>query len=211
MLKYVLLVLAVIVGIFLCNHLFKGASTKISSHDKKAIKLDYVIRKGTLEDIGNIKQLYQRVAAIPGGLARTEAEITDEYINELVTNGNNNGLILVVEYQGNLIGVMSKYKLKPQVFSHVLASGSIVVDPQFQGKGIGSHLITTFLDEIKEHHADILRVELMARESNPAIKLYEKMGFKKEGRFEKRVRSQNGGLEADIPLVWFNPNFRLST
>ena len=74
-------------------------------------------------------------------------------------------------------------------------------------KGIGSKLITAFLQEIQDNHPDILRVEIIARESNPALKLYEKIGFKKEGRCEYRIRGIHGNFEADIPMAWINPSF----
>ena len=89
-----------------------------------------------------------------------------------------------------------------------MTDGSILIDPDYQGQGIGSKLILAFLQEIQEKHPDILRVEIIARESNPALKLYEKMGFKKEGRFENRIQGVNGNLEADIPMAWINPNFK---
>ena len=69
-------------------------------------------------------------------------------------------------------------------------------------------MILAFLQEIQENHLDVLRIEIIARESNPALKLYEKMGFKKEGRFEHRIRGIHGKFEADIPMAWINPNFK---
>ena len=172
-------------------------------------QVDYRIRKATLNDRDNLKNLYQKVATIPGGLARTASEITDDYINKVLSNGMDRGLFLVAEFEDKLIGLMVKYKLEPKVFSHILSEGSILVDPNFQGIGIGSKIITTFLKEIEENHPEILRVEIIARESNPAIKLYEKFGFKKEGRLENRICGINGKLEADIPMAWINPKFRL--
>lgn len=169
---------------------------------------DYVIRKLKVEDKENLKLLYQRVAAIPGGLARTFDEITDDYIKKILFNGINNGLALVAEHQKKLIGSIIIYRLEPQVFSHLLSEGTILVDPDFQRKGIGSNLISLFLKEIEENQPEILRVEIIARESNPAINLYEKLGFKREGRFEGRIKGIDGTLEADIPMAWLNPNFK---
>jgi putative acetyltransferase len=171
-------------------------------------EIQYIIRKAKIIDSDKLKCLYKKVAAIPGGLARSIEEITDEYINKVLISGINFGLALVVEYNDKLIGSIIKYKLQPKVFAHILSEGSIIVDPAFQGKGIGSKLILTFLSEIQKNHAETLRVEIIARESNPAIKLYEKLGFKKEGRFEKRIIGVNGVLEADIPMAWFNPNYK---
>lgn len=174
----------------------------------EATQINYIIRKATIHDKEKLKSLYQNVAGVPGGLARTKDEITDDYINKTLSSGLNKGLFLVAEYDNKIIGSMVKYNLEPKVFSHVLTEGSILIDPEFQGKGIGSKIITTFLKEIEEKHPEILRVEIIARETNPAIKLYEKLGFKKEGRFENRIKGVTGKLEADIPMVWFNPNFK---
>jgi len=56
---------------------------------------------------------------------------------------------------------------------------------------------------VKTSYPHIIRVELIARESNQkAIRMYEAVGFKKEGRLEKRIRSVGSGFEADIPMAW---------
>ncbi len=168
----------------------------------------YVVRKGRASDRDNLKALYIKVAAIPGGLARTADEITDHYIDRILNAALHKGIIFVAEYNGALIGSVLKYKHEQKVFSHVLGEGSILVDPEFQGIGIGSKIFTALLDEVKEHHPDILRLELMVRESNPAIKLYERLGFQKEGEFKNRIKGVTGKFESDIPMAWFNPNFQ---
>lgn len=186
--------------------IFSLISVPIFASEQLQVK--YLLRKAQIQDKDKLKTLYKRVAAIPGGLARTENEITDEYIDKILSNGINHGIALVVEHNNALIGSMIKYRLEPEIFSHVLMEGSIIVDPAFHGKGIGSHMITTFLKEVEQEHPEILRVEIIARESNPAIKLYEKMRFKREGRFEGRIKGINGTLEADIPMVWINPQYK---
>jgi Acetyltransferases len=168
---------------------------------------NYMIRTGVLGDRENLKALYQSVAKIEGGIARTLSEITDGYIDKIMGNALDTGYLFVADYEGEIIGSIHAHALGPQVFAHVLGEITIVVHTEFQGKGIGSALITMLLNEVREHRPDILRVELMARESNVnAIKLYEKMGFVQEGRLEKRVRGMHG-LEADIPMAWFRSNW----
>jgi ribosomal protein S18 acetylase RimI-like enzyme len=50
---------------------------------------------------------------------------------------------------------------------------------------------------------DILRVELIARESNQrAIEFYRTLGFVEEGRFGNRIRNIDNSYEADIPMAW---------
>lgn len=43
------------------------------------------------------------------------------------------------------------------------------------------------------------------QESNArALRLYESLGFVREGRMERRIRTPLGtGVEADIPMAWF--------
>ncbi len=171
--------------------------------EKQIKKLDYRIRKAEVTDEQQLKKLYQEVAKTPGGLARTVEEITDEYVHKTLLNSIEKGLGLVVELDGKLIGSMMKYRLEPKVFSHVLTEGSVLVHPDYQGKGVGTNLMQSFVHEIIENYPDVLRIELIARESNPAIKgLYEKQGFKREGSMKGRIRGVDGKFENDIPLAW---------
>lgn len=64
-------------------------------------------------------------------------------------------------------------------------------------------LFSALLSEVEQNHLQILRVELLARESNQrAIRFYESLGFHLEGRLEKRIRSVDGGFEADLSMAW---------
>ena len=64
-------------------------------------------------------------------------------------------------------------------------------------------LFTELLNEVITKCPDILRIELIARESNErALRFYESLGFKREGRLEKRIRSVKGGFEDDIFMAW---------
>ena len=50
----------------------------------------------------------------------------------------------------------------------------------------------------------IERIELVVREGLAhAIRLYERVGFRQEGRFERRFRLSDGKYEADLPMVLF--------
>ena len=57
---------------------------------------------------------------------------------------------------------------------------------------------------VVQDHPDITRVELITSETNHrALRLYEGMGFRREGRLAGRVMWPDGTLDADIPLAWF--------
>jgi len=58
------------------------------------------------------------------------------------------------------------------------------------------------LQEIESRHPEILKVELIVKDSNQkAIRFYKKFGFRAEGRLEKRISGKTGELEADIPMA----------
>lgn len=56
---------------------------------------EFSIRQASAEDAFPIEQLYKRVAAIEGGLARTTSEITSEYVHQFVLKSQQNGVEFV--------------------------------------------------------------------------------------------------------------------
>lgn len=123
------------------------------------------------------------------------------------------GIILTIEDPENpetLIAEIHTYKPGIRVFAHVFSDLTVVVHPDHQGKGIGKVLFRTLLQEIELKHQGIMRVELIARESNKkAIEFYKKLGFSIEGRLENRICDKKGKLEADIPMGWIRPACRM--
>ncbi len=170
-----------------------------------------LFREAMLNDVAAITRLYRAVAAVEGGIARYENEITDTYVQDFVQKSLSGGLIIVCEHPerpGELIAELHAYKQGPLVFDHVLSNTTLVVHPDFQGRQIGKTLLTIFLDEIARNRSDIGKVELITRESNErAIALYQSRGFRIEGRLEMRIRTRARTYEADIPMGWQNPNY----
>jgi len=172
----------------------------------------FKIRHAYSNDFNKIYALYKKVATETTGLARSGDEITDQYIEDFMKNASERGIELVVDDPDNsdqIIAEVHCYKLVPKTFSHVLSELTIAVDPDHQGKGLGRMIFTHLLDHIMNHMPDVMRVELISREFNlKAIAFYESLGFKREGRFERRIRSNENEFEADIPMAWFNPRFK---
>jgi ribosomal protein S18 acetylase RimI-like enzyme len=169
------------------------------------------VRNAVIEDLSKIQDLYKHIARQGNGIARSEDEITENYVRKFITRSLENGLIIVAENPANpaeLIGEVHAYKPGIEVFDHMLSNLTIVVHPDFQGKKIGRTLFTIFQEEIALNRPDIGRVELFTRESNTkAIKFYQSIGFMIEGRLEMRIRTPDKNYEADIPMAWQNPNF----
>jgi len=171
--------------------------------------MHFNIRQVALADKDDIIQLYQTVAQRSGGIAREADEITEKYVLNNLLRSLENGIVLAAEHGGALVGEIHCYQLEPRVFSHVLSELTIAVHPDFQGMGMGRQLFTALLREVEENRPDIRRVELITRESNHrAIELYRQLGFREEGRLEGRIDRRDGSFEADIPMSWFNKNFR---
>lgn len=168
-------------------------------------------RTAVVEDLDRLLNLYKDVAAIEGGIARRESEITEDYIHHFLEKSFEKGLIIVAEHpddSNKLIAEIHAYKPGVLVFDHVLTDLTVVVHPEFQGKKIGRTILTIFLEEVALNHPDVGRVELIARESNQkAITMYQSLGFLIEGRLEMRIKSSDGHYEADIPMGWQNPNY----
>jgi len=169
------------------------------------------IRTAVPEDGDRIQLLYKEVVRTGGALARSEEEITDSYVKEFMQHSFDDGLIIVVEHPDDpeqLIGEIHGYRMKIKAFRHVLSDITIAIHPQFQGKKVGRTLLTIFLEEVGRNRTDIGKVELVTGENNAiAIRLYQSLGFKIEGRMEMRFKTKQGMYEADIPMGWQNPNF----
>jgi len=167
-------------------------------------------RNATTDDVPALIRLYRRVAEISGGIARKSYEVTEEYVQTFVDRSLADGLIVVLENDeqpGELAAEIHAYRPGIELFAHVLSELTLLVDPAFQGKGIGRTIFTIFLDEVVNNRPDIGRVELLTGESNArALHLYQSLGFMIEGRFEMRGRTATG-YEADIALYWQNPGF----
>jgi putative acetyltransferase len=165
------------------------------------------IRSGTPADAPAIRALYQVVGARAGGIARAPDEVTSEYVEGFITKALERGIIIVAELQGmqGLAGELHAWRTHIRSFAHVLGDLTIAVHPDVQGMGIGRRLFTTLLETVERSMPEILRVELVTQESNTrALRLYESLGFVREGRMERRIRTPLGtGVEADIPMAWF--------
>jgi ribosomal protein S18 acetylase RimI-like enzyme len=170
-------------------------------------KLKYIIRRVIESDLEKILALYKLVSNNIGGLARTYDEINKNYIEQIHSKSKRNGLQFIIQEnlkEDKIIAEIHGYKLEPKVFSHVLSEITIVVHPDYQGKGLGKEIFQHLLNDIQNNRKDIVRVELIARESNQkAIELYQKLGFSIEGKMKNRIKNLDNSFEADIMMAWF--------
>lgn len=87
---------------------------------------------------------------------------------------------LTVEMDGHPVGLATLYLQSYKRLVHQTEFG-IIVDPEYRGKKIGSFLLSSIM-KLAKHHFHIELIHLQVYQDNPAIKLYEKFGFKEFGR-----------------------------
>lgn len=113
------------------------------------------------EEYRKAVELRRRVLRIPLGLDFTEAELQDEsdQIHIIVASGD------------HVVASLSLVKLDAKT----LKMRQVAVDPQLQGNGIGSRLVSW--TEIWAAKNDFKRIVLHARET--AVKFYEDLAYTK--------------------------------
>lgn len=159
------------------------------------------IRPLSLRDVDALVAMHRATAAAPGGLARTPQEIDAAYVSGFVAKAASGGVALGAWSDGALAGEIHAARMGIAQFAHVLTDLTVAVHPDWQGKGVGSRLFQAMFEAAANLKPRVERIELMAREGNAdAIRLYERLGFKVEGRFPGRVRLPDGSVEADIAM-----------
>lgn len=80
---------------------------------------------------------------------------------------------------------------------------TIAVHSGFQGKGIGEKMLAYLVDWARSA-PKVEKLELNVRSVNPrAIRLYEKLGFRLEGRIRNRMRFPDGTYVDDLEMGLF--------
>ena len=165
-----------------------------------------MIRKAQAQDHARIVRLYRDVAAMPDGIARTPGEVNDAYVSGFMHRAEADGIELVCEQDGQIVGEIHASRVGIACLAHLLTDLTIAVAPQAQGKGVGRRLFQALLDEVTVNMPHITRIELFARDSNVRARaLYASLGFVEEGRLRARVNNAKGEAEDDTIMGWLRP------
>lgn len=159
--------------------------------------MSYSIRQATLNDRENLTKLFFSIKAKE-----------EDYIQAVVEASLRFGFCLVASIDDKFIACVCAVKLGAiSSVSHTLTDLTLVVNQDYQKKGIGKEILLKFLEEI-EKSSEFGRVEVMVNEKfENSISFYESIGFKRQGKFEKRIKTKDG-YQDDIALAWLNPYYK---
>ena len=171
----------------------------------------YIIRQPNETDAAGIIHYSKILFASTDQVLTTPEEyaITIEnekiWINDFIKNSNS--LLLVAEYESQIIGMLFFVPNSKKKNSHTGEFG-VNVHPEFQGIGIGRKLIQMLIDWAKEN-SKIEKVTLSVFATNKkAIQLYRNLGFIEEGRLVKSIK-QISGEYVDTLLMYLETNCSL--
>ncbi|MDB6081601.1 MAG: acetyltransferase, family [Chlamydiia bacterium] len=153
------------------------------------------IRQATVEDARAIVDAEREIAEELGYFCSEPSELLlENVVNTIVACRNGNGVYLVAETNGNIVGHAFLELHHVQSLRHV-ADLNIAVHAGWQKRGIGTKLLRHIIEWAQQTGA-ILKIQLNVRASNfPAISLYKKMGFEEEGRLKNRVKVKDGYID----------------
>jgi ribosomal protein S18 acetylase RimI-like enzyme len=90
-------------------------------------------------------------------------------------------ILSVIEFNGTDVGRFRVVRFPDRIFL-----GGIQIHPEFQGKGIGTHLVTALIEESRSVGKPL---DLNVDQTNiRARALYERLGFKRQGESEEDIQ-----------------------
>lgn len=135
-----------------------------------------IIRSAAEEDFDFVYNLYVHPQNNPFLLYENmPAESFRKIFNELVDHHTK----FIYERDNKPVGMFKLIPLTHRT-SHIVYLGGLAVDPELAGRGYGYDMLQEIVRYVKEK--GFLRIELSVTSINErAIRLYEKVGFVKEG------------------------------
>jgi putative acetyltransferase len=160
---------------------------------------DVSLRPLRLADAPALLALMRRAQ---GGLGRLPDEMDLPWMEEALSGALDGGLALGAWEVSRLVGMIKASRMPSVQFEHVLWDLTVAVAPEAQGRGIAHKLFLEMIANASTLTPRVERIELVVREGlTHAIRLYERVGFRLEGRFERRFRLPDGTYEADLPMA----------
>ncbi|MDB4987625.1 MAG: Histone acetyltransferase [Myxococcaceae bacterium] len=142
-------------------------------------------------DVPFLWRMLTYAASMQGTAADLESAQTDPTLRCYVAGFGRRGDVGVVAMKdGEAVGA-AWVRLAPagpisesKVWTTEVPELAIAIVPEARGQGLGAALLAALLEGLRGRHASIA---LSVREDNPAVRLYERSGFRTERRLVNRV------------------------
>lgn len=143
--------------------------------------MNYLVRKANLNDIPTLLEFEQGIieAERPFDPTIKDGKINYYDISDLITNENSD--VFVVEINNEIVASgYAKIKSDRHYLKHKVQGylGFMFVPKSHRGKGLNKLIIDALLKWCKAKDIDEIRLDVY-EDNLPAIKAYEKTGFKK--------------------------------
>ena len=171
--------------------------------------MDVIVREAVPSDAARIITYLQELSEepdrnIPVGPGEFNMAVEEE---EEFIRGHaeaDNSILLVAEAGGQIIGVMNITGGRRKALCHAGRLG-ITVHRDWRGKGIGTRMLEQSIGWAKGSGVlKRIQLEVYARNVD-AIRLYERLGFKIEGRHPKAIYQQGEYLDEISMGLLFQP------
>ena len=168
--------------------------------------MEIKVRKGTNEDINQLAELYDEVNDYLASTVNYPGWKKDIYpTKEDAEQGINEDCLYVATYHEEIVGsVILRHQPEPAYKTvtwpidytdeEIWVIYTFVVSPKYMGNQVGQQILQYVQEQGKELGLKALRLDV-TENNTPAIKLYEKMGF-------KYIATVSLGLES-YGLDWF--------
>lgn len=159
----------------------ESATTSRQNHENQPITLERAT-SADLEEFLRLEQSVRNPKTYPSSSSKKEA------LAELT-----NTETFFIRKKGQVVGNIA-YEMKAK--DHAEITG-LMVDPRYQGQGIGREALTAALDKLKR----VKRIDLVTHpENEKALALYQSVGF----QIESRVEDYYGDGQPRLVLVKLN-------
>lgn len=145
--------------------------------------LTAAIREATLEDAAEIAAIYNHY--IENTVITFDVEtISEEEMLSKITNLQKDYPVLVVTMGEEIAGFAYGSQWKSKTAYKHSAETTIYMHPDHQGKGLGIRLYNAVLSSLPLFEI-VNAIACITVPNDASIKLHEKLGFKKVGKFDK--------------------------
>ncbi|WP_251428512.1 GNAT family N-acetyltransferase [Sutcliffiella horikoshii] len=126
----------------------------------------------------------------------------EQEVQWLQDNEEKGHLTLVAEQGSNIVGMLNATRGSRKRVKHICMFG-ISIQEKYCNNGLGSQMINRLLEWAKaDEEIEKVCLEVFAH-NDRAIHVYEKLGFKVEGRKEKHVKFEDGIYSDELIMGLF--------